>query len=578
MAFHSDGETGADGGRKASEHVRKLVEKRLSAASWQVTGPDGEPIYSPGVAVRSGLGSIGLDYLLLVRGVPIGLVEVGENEGEVEKIAKHAQEMKKLPANKLEELGTVRFFYATDGADILFVDLKNPHPQPRRIFAFHGPLRLVELHPEIYLNARRLSWGRFSSRPAAEVEKVPSEEEENSEPVPVQLIEGAREPEHSKEKVKVFVISSDSEERRDAHTTATTTTTTTETEIFPIAEREKPEKSVARKTHHVKHKHRKIVPKPVAKKPVAKPVAPGPHRHKPFSLVFGTFGIDRIKNSAGIVKEVYAGPAAYSAIASSVFSRTGIVGNFGKDYSEPEELSRLDGAGIAKLKEKGPLVSWRHPKSANAPVSPAIRGGKEFSRLPDLPKKYLRRGKFVLLGNSDPSFQLSALSHLKKPSFVGLQIGGQWLKKRRKDVLEAVGKSTAVLLTEQQLRKLSGGERNTFKAAEKLRLLGPSLVLVKQGEHGIFLLGKSGAPFFAPVPQAKKTVDPVGTWESFAGAFVGYLAARGKADEETARKAVVWALALSSFKPEGFGLGGLASVSRSDAEERFSAIRKSVET
>jgi len=52
---------------------------------------------------------------------------------------------------------------------------------------------------------------------------------------------------------------------------------------------------------------------------------------------------------------------------------------------------------------------------------------------------------------------------------------------------------------------------------------GPSMVIIKKGEHGAFLF-KEKSIFFAPAYPLEEVFDPTGAGDSFAGGFMGYLA------------------------------------------------------
>ena len=53
---------------------------------------------------------------------------------------------------------------------------------------------------------------------------------------------------------------------------------------------------------------------------------------------------------------------------------------------------------------------------------------------------------------------------------------------------------------------------------------GPSVIVAKQGEYGAALITRDG--FFAlPAYPLESVIDPTGAGDTFAGGFVGYIAA-----------------------------------------------------
>ena len=92
--------------------------------------------------------------------------------------------------------------------------------------------------------------------------------------------------------------------------------------------------------------------------------------------------------------------------------------------------------------------------------------------------------------------------------------------------------STALILNDAELAQLTG-EPNLVAAAREILGWGPRVVVAKQGEYGAALFTDDG--FFAlPAYPLETVVDPTGAGDTFAGGFVGYLAAHG--DEELDRR------------------------------------------
>jgi sugar/nucleoside kinase (ribokinase family) len=106
------------------------------------------------------------------------------------------------------------------------------------------------------------------------------------------------------------------------------------------------------------------------------------------------------------------------------------------------------------------------------------------------------------------------------------------------------------------------------KAARTIRALGPRIVVVKKGEHGVLMFDEAGA-FAAPAFPLEAVFDPTGAGDTFAGGFMGYLAGAGEASDTALRRAVIMGSTLASFCVEAFGLGRLLSLSRAEIDERY---------
>ena len=82
-----------------------------------------------------------------------------------------------------------------------------------------------------------------------------------------------------------------------------------------------------------------------------------------------------------------------------------------------------------------------------------------------------------------------------------------------------------LFVDEGEVRGLTG-EANLVRAAKAVLEMGPSAVVVKRGEHGALLL-HGDSLFAVPAVPLENVVDPTGAGDSFAGGFLGYLAASG---------------------------------------------------
>jgi sugar/nucleoside kinase (ribokinase family) len=101
---------------------------------------------------------------------------------------------------------------------------------------------------------------------------------------------------------------------------------------------------------------------------------------------------------------------------------------------------------------------------------------------------------------------------------------------------------------------------------------GPSVVVAKQGEYGAALVTREG--FFAlPAYPLESVIDPTGAGDTFAGGFVGYIAAHGSEElsDELLRRAMAHGTALASFNVEEFGT---ERIERLTGEEISARVRE----
>src|SRR3712207_977942 len=80
-----------------------------------------------------------------------------------------------------------------------------------------------------------------------------------------------------------------------------------------------------------------------------------------------------------------------------------------------------------------------------------------------------------------------------------------------------------VLLNDAELKQLTG-KPSLLQAARDVMEWGPRVVVAKQGEYGAALFTEGG--FFAlPAYPLETVLDPTGAGDSFAGGFMGFIAA-----------------------------------------------------
>jgi sugar/nucleoside kinase (ribokinase family) len=101
-------------------------------------------------------------------------------------------------------------------------------------------------------------------------------------------------------------------------------------------------------------------------------------------------------------------------------------------------------------------------------------------------------------------------------------------------------------------------------------------VCIKRGEYGamLFLPREGGGRdeeqiFTLPSMPLAEVRDPTGAGDSFAGGFLGSLAAGGRVEAQALRRSAVLGTVLASFTVERFGLERLGSLTPAEVEARF---------
>ena len=161
---------------------------------------------------------------------------------------------------------------------------------------------------------------------------------------------------------------------------------------------------------------------------------------------------------------------------------------------------------------------------------------------------------------------------MNNPKFVGLDSMNLWISNMRKSVLKLMKKTNIFVLNDGEAAQLSG-ETNLIKAAKRLRTMGPELIVIKKGEHGV-LFYCDRFMFAFPAFPVDHVVDPTGAGDTFAGGLMGYLCKVNKINETTLRKAVIYATTLASFNVEGFAMRKTASLTLPQVHARMKKLVK----
>ncbi len=173
---------------------------------------------------------------------------------------------------------------------------------------------------------------------------------------------------------------------------------------------------------------------------------------------------------------------------------------------------------------------------------------------PKIPERF-RKSRVVCLGNIDPDLQRKVLDMMENPRLVVCDTMNYWIERKNRELRETLRRINVLILNDSEARLLSK-EPNLIKAARVIRGMGPSVVIIKKGEHGALLLTEQMV-FSAPAYPMENIFDPTGAGDSFAGGFVGWLARTDDISEENLKRAVIYGSTLASFCVENFSVDGL---------------------
>ncbi len=275
-------------------------------------------------------------------------------------------------------------------------------------------------------------------------------------------------------------------------------------------------------------------------------------------IVLGTVALDNIKTPSGVRKNLLGGSAAHFSMAARLFTDVHLVAVVGEDFPKryPTFLKNK-GINLTSLQiaSGGKTFRW-HGEYKKEDFNTAVTLATELGVLSSLEAPAIadhqKHISNVFLANIDPDIQIGLLGLMKKPRLVGVDSMNLWIRHKKKSLLKLIKGVDLFVANDSEARMLTG-EHNLIKSAKHLRSLGPKLIVIKKGEHGV-LFYSDKTRFSFPAYPIETVVDPTGAGDTFAGGLMGYLCKAGKMDAKTLKTAVIYATTIASFNVEGFGM------------------------
>jgi sugar/nucleoside kinase (ribokinase family) len=331
--------------------------------------------------------------------------------------------------------------------------------------------------------------------------------------------------------------------------------------------------------------------------------------------VVGSIAYDAVKTPFGERERMLGGAAVHFALAAAFFDEVRVVGPVGEDFGEPElEVMRSHGIDIADVERVagGRTFFWRgeYGWDLNSRETLDTPLGVFEGFQPKLSESS-RSSDVLFLANIQPDLQREVRAQLPAARFVALDSMNLWIEIARDSLVSAVESVDCLILNDAELRQLTG-KPNLVSAAREIlswqpaggdraggagdgARRGPSVIVAKQGEYGAALITRDG--FFAlPAYPLETVIDPTGAGDTFAGGFVGYIAANlgslgGAApgdgsgggsggdglSDDLLRRAMAHATVLASFNVEEFGTERVERLTRAEIDARLAELHASTQ-
>jgi sugar/nucleoside kinase (ribokinase family) len=321
--------------------------------------------------------------------------------------------------------------------------------------------------------------------------------------------------------------------------------------------------------------------------------------------VVGSIAYDTVKTPFGERERMLGGAAVHFALAAAFFDEVLVVGPVGDDFGEPQlEVMRERGVNIADVERVagGRTFFWRgeYGWDLNSRETLDTQLGVFEGFAPKL-SDASRSSDVLFLANIQPDLQREVRAQLPGARFVALDSMNLWIDVARDSLVSAIENVDCVILNDAELRQLTGKPNLVAAAREILAWSpgsdagratagshagkeagaggageatgarrGPSVIIAKQGEYGAALVTAEG--FFAlPAYPLETVIDPTGAGDTFAGGFVGFIAANldQPLSDELLRRAMAHATVLASFNVEEFGTERVERLTRGEIDARL---------
>jgi sugar/nucleoside kinase (ribokinase family) len=295
--------------------------------------------------------------------------------------------------------------------------------------------------------------------------------------------------------------------------------------------------------------------------------------------VVGSIAFDAVKTASGERSKMLGGAAVHFALAASFFDEVHVVGPVGDDFGDAElAVLGVRGIDVSDVEHVpgGKTFFWKGEYSwdfnERETLDTQLNVFETFA--PKL-SAGSRACDVLFLANIVPDLQRQVRLQCETARFVALDSMNLWIDIARDSLVETIGLVDCLILNDGELRQLTGQAKLVGAAREVLSWGGPTVVVAKLGEYGAALITADDY-FQIPAFPLPTVVDPTGAGDTFAGGFVGYIAAHPGEERsiEMLRRAMAYGTVIASFNVEEFGTERVARLTGDEIAERVAELER----
>ncbi|HUR83883.1 MAG TPA: PfkB family carbohydrate kinase [Solirubrobacteraceae bacterium] len=293
--------------------------------------------------------------------------------------------------------------------------------------------------------------------------------------------------------------------------------------------------------------------------------------------VVGSIAFDAVRTPHGTRERMLGGAAVHFSLAASFFDEVRVVGPVGDDFGE-EEYAVLHGRGVdtddIEHVEGGKTFFWSGVYGENMNSRETLETDLNvFETFEPKLSQESRDADVLFLANILPALQLNVRRQCERARFVALDSMDLWINIAREALVAAISEVDCVILNDSEV-ELFTGEREVVAGARKIMAHGPSAMVCKLGKYGAALVTEDDS-FWVPAFPVEFVADPTGAGDTFAGGFVGAIAAHdGEITADVLRQAMAYGTAIASFNVEEFGTERVARLTGDEIAARVGELRR----
>lgn len=290
-------------------------------------------------------------------------------------------------------------------------------------------------------------------------------------------------------------------------------------------------------------------------------------------LVVGSVAFDSVKTPFGERERILGGSATYFSVAASFFTDVRVVAVVGDDFGPAEEAVFLEREIDISDLERVPGRSFHWSGEYGYDLNIAHTRDTQLNVFADFKPKLsagARETPYLFLGNIQPQLQVEVREQVAA-KLVAADTMNYWINNTPEDLGEVLKRIDLLVINDAEAREIAR-EANLVRAARRILSMGPKRLVVKRGEYGSAMFTENSY-FATPAYPLEEVFDPTGAGDTFAGGFMGYLAATNATDEAGVRRAIIYGSVMASFNVEEFGCERLRRLTYDEINARFRELR-----